>query len=172
MNTTIMRWVADGLFLVKGMDADFVKRIGALGDLVTMLYNTAWGGQIKRAAAGFKSLAEERINNFRSYPLDVLAVAFEKLMHNFIFKVRTQCRKLIFGIERSRKSTKRPALFTNLRLAMHGRDENRSRMFTWPASFSDVLAERSCLREELQKMLSARMAQQLAHINSTTRSIQ
>ena len=84
----------------------------------------------KAGAVGFKRLAEERINNFRSYPLEVLAVAFEMLMHNFIFKVRSQCRKLIFGIERSRKSTKRPHIFGHLRMAMLGRDENRSRRFS------------------------------------------
>ena len=81
-----------------------------------MLYNTEWGREIKLAAVGFERLAEERINNFRSYPLEVLAVTFEKLMHNFIFKVRAQCRKLIFGIERSRKSTKRPHIFGHLRM--------------------------------------------------------
>ena len=144
-------------------ETDLINRIDALADLVTMLYNTEWGRQVKLAAVGFKRLAEERINNFRSYPLGVLAVAFEKLMHNFIFKVRSQCRKLIFGIERSRKRTKRPHIFSHLRLAMLGRDEHRSRLFEWPVSFRDVLDERSCLREELQKMLSARMAQQLAH---------
>ena len=84
-------------------------------------------------------------------------------MHNFIFKVRSQCRKLIFGIERSRKSTKRPHIFPRLRMTMLGRDEHHSRTFEWPASFRDVFAEHSCLREELQKMLSARMAQKLAH---------
>ena len=131
-------------------ETDLVKRIDALADLIAMLYNSGWGRQVKLAAVGFKSLAEEPINNFRFYPLGVLAVAFEKLMHNFIFKVRTQCRKLIFGIERSRKSTKRPHIFSHLRVAMLGRDEHRSRMFEWPASFRDVVAERSCLREELQ----------------------
>ena len=79
---------------------------------------------------GLQSLAEERINNFRSHPLGVLAVAFEKLMHNFIFKIRSQCRKLILGVERSRKSTQRPHIFPHLRMAMHGRDEHRSRTFS------------------------------------------
>ena len=144
-------------------ETDLINRIDAMADLVSMLYNTGWGREIKLAAIGFKRLAEERINNFRSYPLEVLAVTFEKLMHHFIYRVRGQCRKLIMGIERSRKSTRRPHIFGHLRMAMMGRDEHRSRLFEWPVSFRDVLSERSVLREELQKMISARMAQQLAH---------
>ena len=131
-------------------ETDLINRIDAMADLVSMLYNTGWGREIKLAAIGFKRLAEERINNFRSYPLEVLAVTFEKLMHHFIYRVRGQCRKLIMGIERSRKSTRRPHIFGHLRIAMMGRDEHRSRLFEWPVSFRDVLSERSVLREELQ----------------------
>ena len=90
-------------------------------------------------------------------------MTFEKLMHHFICRVRGQCRKLIMGIERSRKSTRRPHIFGHLRMAMMGRGEYRSRLFEWPVSFRGVLGDRSVLREELQKMISARMAQQLAH---------
>ena len=112
-----------------------------------MLYNTEWGREIKLAAVGFERLAEERINNFRSYPLEVLAVTFEKLVHHFIHRVRGQCRKLIMGIERTRKSTRRPHIFGHLRMAMMGRDEYRSRTFEWPVSFRGVLNERSVLRD-------------------------
>ena len=67
------------------------------------------------------------------------------------------------GIERSRKSTRRPHIYGHLRMAMMGCDEHRSRLFEWPVSFRGVVSENSALREELQKMISARMAQQLAH---------
>ena len=78
-------------------ETDLINRIDAMADLITMLYNTEWGREIKLAAVGFKRLAEERINNFRSYPLEVLAVTFEKLMHHFICRVRGQCRKFSFS---------------------------------------------------------------------------
>ena len=57
-------------------ETDLINRIDAMADLVSMLYNTGWGREIKLAAIGFKRLAEERINNFRSCPLEVLAVTF------------------------------------------------------------------------------------------------
>ena len=70
----------------------------------------------------------------------MLSVAYETPMFKFMVAVRSQAIKLIFHLEHMQKSVVRPHLFTNLRLTMMGRDENRGMAFVWPSFFMNVKA--------------------------------
>ena len=111
--------------------------------MVEVLYNSKWGAEIKMMAADFKILAEIREEGHAVYPVELLACAFEKLMHQFILGVRKQTMECLLTMEATRKNTKRPHLFTNLRMLMLSRRADRSMAFQMPTSFVDVRSERS-----------------------------
>ena len=96
----------------------FVRKVRGMAAVFEVFYNSVIATQLTDAAVVFEALAVERVNGRPKHPLVVLAVAFETLMNRFIISIRSQLTKLILGMERTRKSTKRPALFSNLRLAM------------------------------------------------------
>ena len=143
--------------------SSFVRKVRGMAAVFEVFYNSVIATQLRDAAVVFEALAVERANGRPKHPLIVLAVAFETLMNRFIISIRSQLTKLVLGMERTRKSTKRPALFTNLRLAMNGRDENRGRCFVWPCSFVGLGDQAGPLREVMGEMLSAQMTQQLIH---------
>ena len=143
--------------------SSFVRKVRGMAAVFEMFYNSVIATQLRDGAVVFEALAVERVNGRPKHPLIVLAVAFETLMNRFIISIRSQLTKLVLGMERTRKSTKRPALFSNLRLAMNGRDENRGRCFVWPCSFVGLGDQAGPLREVMGEMLSAQMTQQLIH---------
>ena len=116
-----------------------VRRLKAFAELVGMFYNSMVADQLVTLASDFAFLADKRANGRRVYPLVMLSVAYETLMFKFMVAVRSQAIKLIFHLEHMQKSVVRPHLFTNLRLAMMGRDENRGMAFVWPSFFMNAL---------------------------------
>ena len=143
--------------------SSFVRKVQGMAAVFGVLCNSVVATQLADAAVVFEALVLERANGRPKHPLVVLVVAFETLMNRFIMSIRSQLTKLILGMERTRKSTRRPALFSNLRLAMNGRDENRGRCVVWPCSFVGVGDQVGPLREVMGEMLSAQMTQQPIH---------
>ena len=118
---------------------DFIKQIRALAMVVREFYN--------EVSEGFATLAAVRDEGEHVvWPLDLLAVSFEKLMQQFILCVREQIMQLLITLEQTRKDTKRPNLFTNLRLLMLSRDHAMRIAFVVPGSFVNVTADTSAFQ--------------------------
>ena len=122
---------------------DFFKKLRAFAEVVEVFYNAKWGAEIKIMAADFKVLAKIRKEGHAVYPIELLACAFEKLMHQFVLGARKQTTECLLTMEATRNDTKRPHMFTNLRVLMLSRRLDRSMAFQMPTSFVDVRSERS-----------------------------
>ena len=117
-----------------------VRRIKAFAEVAGMFYNDVFQGQLEVLASDFESLAKQRANSRRIYPLVMLSVAFETLMFKFVVQLRSQAMKLIYHLEHMQKSVVRPHVFQALRMVMKGRDKDFDMAWTWPSHFMDVTA--------------------------------
>ena len=91
---------------------DFLKKLRGFAEVVEVFYNSKWGAEVKMMAADFRVLAEIREEGHAVYPVELLACAFEKLMHQLILGVRKQTMECLLTMEATRKDTKRSHLFT------------------------------------------------------------
>ena len=69
-----------------------------------MLYNDVFQDQLEVLASDFESLAKQRANSRRIYPL----VTYETLIYKFVVQLRSQARKLLYHLEHMQKSVARP----------------------------------------------------------------
>jgi hypothetical protein len=114
----------------------FVRRIKVLAEVVRMLYNPHMATQLEELAPDFGDLAEIRQGgDVEKYPLVVLAAAFEFLMFRCIIQLRQQASDFLLFLEIAQKDTRRPHVFTNLRMMMLGRDPENRMAWVWPSHF-------------------------------------
>ena len=95
---------------------DFLKRLRAFAEVVDVFYNSKWGAEIKMMAADFKILAEIREEGHAVYPVELLACAFEELMHQFILGVRKQTMECLLTMEATRKGRTASARLVGVRV--------------------------------------------------------
>ena len=132
--------------------------------VVREFYNEVWARQLEKLSEDFATLAAARDEGGHVvWPLDLLAVAFEKLMQQFILSVREQIMQLLITLEQTRKDTKRPNLFTNLRLLMLSRDHAMQIAFVMPDCFVDVTAEGSAFQRVWNSFYSQQTTMLMKH---------
>ena len=117
-----------------------VRRIKAFAELAGMFYNDVFQDQLEVLASGVESLAKQRANSRRVYPLVMLSVTYETLMFKFVVQLRSQAMKLLYHLEHMQKPVARPHVFQALRMVMKGRDKDFDMAWSWPSHLMDVTA--------------------------------
>ena len=117
-----------------------VRRIKAFAEVAGMFYNDVFQDQLEVLASDFESLAKQRANSRRIYPLVMLSVTYETLIYKFVVQLRSQAMKLLYHLEHMQKSVARPHVFQALRMVMKGRDKDFDMAWTWPSHLMDVTA--------------------------------
>ena len=111
-----------------------------------MLYSPHMATQLEELASDFGDLAEMRQGgDVEKYPLVVLAAAFEFLVFRYIIQLRQQASDFLLFLEGAQKDTRRPHVFTNLRMMVLGRDPENRMAWVWSSHFYARPASRQWL---------------------------